>query len=350
MDKNPLEIILPVAIHSRGRYRAIVHTGHKYDKFGNIVEFGKTLRETPFGKNIITYTGFSQILQNQSGNLVMVLGSGNTTPAIGNTTLVSYLGKSATLASQSTTRNTTPDVNNEVWWRTTYRVTFGPGSLGGGSVNVAEAGIVANVGLGSVTSSSPVLSRGLLVDNVGSPTTVSVNNAVEYLDVIWEYTEWLKASDTGSVDLTIDGVVTTFSYEVRPYYFDNVGGSFNYGGWSDAGSLTLPGFSIYGSGTYTNPWLSNVFAGPLVAITGDGLGGGTYSNIPIITTDAYVPNSLERTLKMTWLPIYGNISGGIGVFRVHLGHTCWQVSFSPKIAKVSTKQLDMFWSFSMANR
>lgn len=343
-------ITIPANVRVTGRFKAVVHTGHKFDEFGNIVEFGEALRETPFGRNTITYTGFSKILQSQGGSLVMVAGAGNTTPAITDTTLVSYLGKSATLATQATTRNTTPDINDEVWWRTTYRITFAPGSLGGGSVNVAEAGISTNVSLGDVTSSTPLVARGLLVDGGGSPTTVSVNNAVEYLDIIWEYTEWLKASATGTVSLTIDGTPTIFDYEVRPYYFDNTGGSFNYGGWSNAGSLSIPGFSIYSSGTYTNPWLSNVFSGPLVAITGNGLGDGTSSDIPIVSTDAYVTNSLERTLKHTWLPAYANISGGIGVFRVHLGHTCWQVSFDPKIAKINTKQLDMFWKFTMANR
>lgn len=345
-------ITIPANIRVTGRFKAVVHTGHKFDEFGNIVEFGEILRETPFGRNTITYTGFSKILQNQGTSLVMVAGAGNTTPAITDTTLVSYLGKSATLATQATTRNTTPDINDEVWWRTTYRITFAPGSLGGGSVNVAEAGISTNVSLGSVTSSTPLVARGLLVDGGGSPTTVSVNNAVEYLDIIWEYTEWLKASATGTVSLTIDGTPTMFDYEVRPYYFDNTSGGFNYGGWKDATGLTIPGYSpLRSTGGYGLSYSIQAFPGPLVAITGNTLSPTNSAYVPTnVSSDAYVSNSCERTLKCTWLPSEANISGGIGVVRMNLGHTNWQISFDAKIAKINTKQLDLFWKFTMANR
>lgn len=341
-----------IPVRVTGRYRAVVHTGHEFDKFGNITKYGDVLRETPFGKNKITLTGFSNILQGLGNSMVMVCGAGNTAPAETDSTLVSYLGKTNTLASQVATRSTVPDVNNEVWWRTTYRCTFGPGSLGGGSVNVAEAGITLNVGFGSVTSSTLVSSRGLLVDGVGAPTTVSVNNAVEYLDIIWEYTEWVVASVTGSVNLTIDGVVTSFNYEVRPYRFDNLGGSFNYGGWANVEALTMPGYAPNASkGGYAAPYATGAYAGPLGAITGDPLGGPSTADIPsAMPSDAYVPNSKQRTFRTTWLPLEANISGGIGVVKPNLGHSEWQVSFTPKIAKINTKQLDLYWTYAMANR
>lgn len=348
--KNTIEL-KPVPIRATGRFRAVVHTGHKYDKFGNIVEHGRILRETPFGRNKITLTGFSNLLQDLAGSLAMVAGAGNTTPTEGDGTLVSYLGKSATAASVATTRNTVADVNNEVWWRTTYRVTFGPSSLGGGSVNVAEAGIVLNVGFGSINSSTPVSARGLLVDGGGLPTTVSVNNAIEYLDIIWEYTEWLKASVTGTVTLNIDGVNTVHDYEVRPYYLDNVGGSFNYGGWQSIGSMTLAGYAPNAAKSgYLFQYATCAFAGPLVAITGHPL-TSTAANVPTaFNSAAYVAGSKQRTMTLTWLPLEANIAGGIGMVRVNLGHSNWQVSFSPKIAKINTKQLNLMFTYAMANR
>lgn len=347
-----MQLKIKTPIRATGRYKAVVHTGHEFDDLGNIIKYGDVLRETPFNGNVITYTGFSKILQNQGGSMVMVVGAGNTAPVIGNTTLVSYLGKSNSIVSQLSTRNSSPDINNEVWWRTTYRFTFIPGSLGGGSVNVAEAGISTNVAVGSVNSGSSLTSRGLLVDGGGSPTTVSVNNAVEYLDVIWEYTEWVVAAVTGIVSIDVDGVPTNFDYEIRPYYFDNVGGGFNYGGWQNAGNLTIPGFAANASkGGYPSSYATCVFGGSLVAITGDGLGSASINDIPFtMSVDAYVPNSLERTFYMTWLPTEGNIAGGIDVIRVNLGHSNWQVGFTPPIPKVNTKQLDMYWTYSMDNR
>lgn len=347
---SKIEITVP--IRCEGRYRAIVHTGHEFDEFGNITKFGEVLRETPFGKNIITLIGFSKILQNQGGSMVMVAGSGNTAPVEGNTTLVAYLGKSNTIATQATTRNVSPDVNNEVWWRTTYRFSFGPETLGAGAINVAEAGISTAVSINSVTSSTTLLSRGLLVDGAGNPTTVSLNATTEFLDIIWEYTEWVKASVTGSVNLTIDGVVTSHSYEVRPYYFDNVGGGYNYSGWADAGSLSIPGYSTNNSKSgYPLSAATCAFAGPLVAITGNGLGNAAAANVPnLMSTDAYVTNAKNRTFRTTWVPTEANIAGGVGVVRPNLGHAQFQVSFTPKIAKIDTKQLDLYWTFAMANR
>lgn len=341
-------IIIPVVVRAQGRFRAVVHTGHEYDKFGQISKFGEVLRETPFGKNSITLDGFNKVLTNSNSSICMVAGSGNTASSEGDTTLASYLGKTQTFASASTTRNTVPDGNNEVWWRMTKRCTFGPSSMGGGSVNVAEAGIVLNVGLGSITSSTPVAARGLLVDGGGLPTTVSVNNAVEYLDIIWEYTEYVKASVTGNVTLTIDGVPTVFDYEVRPYYFDNVGGAYNYGGWADTSADVWPGFWPIGDSVYTWPWASNSFTGELTTITGNALGGGVRADIPIQSPAAYVANSKQRAITFTWLPTVGNKN--VTVVRANMGHTSWQISYNPLIAKIGTKQLDLTFRLTMGNK
>lgn len=342
-------IEIPVAIRAQGRFRAVVHTGHEYDEFGNVVKFGDVLRETSFGNNKITLTGFDKAFLNQGDNLCMVAGSGNTAPSESDTTLAAYLGKTQSFASASTTREVVPDVNGDVWWRVTKRMTFGPGSLGNVAVNVAEAGIVTNVGLSGTNASTPVTARGLLVDAGGNPTTVSVNNAVEYLDIIWEYTEYVKASVTGTVTLTIDGVATVHNYEVRPYWFDNVGGSYNYGGWRDvAGNVWGPNFSPLGNGTYTWSYATNCFTGAITAITGNNLGNGVQADIPIQASGAYTNGSKTRSLNCTWLPV--NANKNITVVRVNLGHTCWQVSYSPAIAKVNTKQLDLLFVLSYANK
>ena len=332
-------MFLDASVRCTGRFRAIVHTGHEYDRFGNIVREGIVLKETPFGRNKITLTGFNGLF---AGNLTlsMVAGAGNTAPSEGDTTLVSYLGKSNTIASSSTTRNTTPDVNGDVWWRMTKRYTFGPGALGGGSVNVAEVGMSA-VSYNSINAAAAVSARGLLVDEVGNPVTVAVNNATEYLDVIWEYTEWVKASVTGTVSLTIDGTPTNHSYEVRPYYFDNTGASY---GWYSPIPASMPGWAPSDwSGAKTSG-----FSGPLGAITGNHLSPA--GNSPVLTSIAYTANAKQRTERVTWLPSEGNIAGGIGAVKLNLGHTAWQVGFTPKIQKVDTKQLDLEFTLSMANK
>ncbi len=354
VNPSALPIMLkPVLVRSTGRFRAVVHTGHEYDQFGNITRHGLILRETPFGRNKITLGGFARLLANTASTMVMVAGAGNTTPTEADTVLASYLGKSNTVATQATTRNTTPNVDGDVMWRTTYRITFGPSSMGGGSVNVAEAGVSFGTAVGSVNSSTQLSARGLLVDGGGLPTTVSVNNATEYLDIIWEYTEWVPASTTGIVSLTIDGVPTNFDYEVRPHYFDNVGGSFNFHGWQNAGSLAIPGYATNNSKSgYPASGATCAFAGPLGVITGNALGNSTAANVPTaMATAAYVAGSKQRTFTCTWLPTEANIAGGgIGALKVNLSHAVFQVGFSPKIAKINTKQLDLGFTFAMANK
>lgn len=345
-------LTVPVPVQVEGRFRAVVHTGHEFDEFGNIVKHGTILRETPFGKNSITLKGFENFLTLVSlNNLYIVAGSGNTAPGESDTTLSGYLGASNTYASYSTTRNVTPDGSGYVWWRTTKRATFVPGSLGGGSVNVAEAGITHHVG--GTLAESALTARGLLVDTDGDPTTVSVDNSSEYLDLIWEYTEYVLATAGGSVTLNIDGVDTMYTYEVRPYWFDNAGGSYNYGGWGAPPANTLIAISMPGNGGYTWPYSTNCFTGSLVPISGSsdgrgGLGNGEQADIPIGSGLSYLPDSKYRDFKFTWLPLQGNKN--ITVVRVSLGHTQWQVSYSPAIAKVNTKQLDLQFRLTYANR
>jgi hypothetical protein len=355
-----MSILHTIPIRVRGRFKAVKHTGHKYDDHGNIVEFGKVLEETSFGNNTITKTGFNKMLGatpavgggGTSGELVFVAGTGNTAPAESQSTLVSYAGKTNTHVSTTTTRNVTPDVNGDVWWRTTYRVTFNPGSLGSGAVNIAEFGVVMGTAIGSVTGSTPIGARGLPVDGGGDPTTVSLDASTEYLDAIWEYTEWIPASVTGSVNLTIDGDVIAHDYEVRPIWFDNTGGSFNNRGWKNASALSGWTFqAVLSVGVYDATNSNTVaYEGPLAAITGANP-GGTYnaSNMPsAMVMAAYTTDSKLRDVELVWTPAYGNID--IGVVRVHLGHTQWQVSYDPVIEKIDTKQLKLTFRFAMANK
>lgn len=332
-----------IEVKAQGRFRAIVHAGHEYDEHGNVVKFGEVLRETPFKNNKITLTGFSRILQGQGGSFAIVIGDGNATPAESDTTLASYLGKSNTIVSASTTRNVTPDVNGYVTWTMKKRVTFVPGSLGGGTHNIAEAATITNVSFSSVNGSTLVNSRGLLVNGSDVPTTTAVNNDYEYLDIEWEYTEWIPASVTGVVSLNINGVVTDHDYEVIPWYFDNT--SDISAPWVNAPSQYWPWFDTAGNPSYgTKP-----FSGAIGGITGLGAYGDD-DDVAVITTDSYVSDSKQRTMKFTWLSAKANGYDGIDYIRAFCGHTGWKVSYDPPLAKVEGLQLDLNFKLSYANK
>ena len=206
---------IPVACRQEGRYKAAVHTGHKYDMAGNIYQEGTVLRESEWSDNLITLTGFQRMLEaNRQVRVRAVAGIGNTDPEESDTTLKIYRGFSSEFVSMTRTVNATPDVDGYVTVKFTFRFTFNPGSLGSGVINVAEAGMVEYVT--TPTAMSPVLSRGLLVDNAGNPTTVSYDATNEYLDMYWEFTHYIPAEVTGTVSITVDGVPTNYNYVCRP--------------------------------------------------------------------------------------------------------------------------------------
>lgn len=347
---------LYASVIASGRIGFIAHTGHKRDENGKITEYGKVLREVPLSPNKITLVGFAAMLCNTNTSVKFVAGASNAAPSESDTTLGSYLGKTETLVSTVTTRNSTPDVDGNVWWRVTHRMTFNPGSLGTGPVNVSEGGVVFNATLASINPSTPIGAHGLLVDGGGSPTSISLDASSEYLDMIWEYTEYVKASWTSTVTHTIFGSSVSESVEVRPAYFENTGGAYNYKGWRNMGDATNPGFAPTGSMPYDNT------DAPTQVRSTNGLGAlnsapandsglsDTQRACNAFTVDDYVSGSKQRTMKVTWLPARANITGGIQSVLINCGHTHWQVSYSPKFDKSDDDQLDLNFTLSMANK
>lgn len=351
------KIEVNAAVQSTGRFRAVVHSGHTFDDAGNMVRHGVILRETPFGRNKITLTGFSHLLQHDNP-IAMVAGSSNTAPAEANTTLGSYAGKTQTHVSTVTTRSTTVDGDGNVYWRVTHRMTFPPESLGLDAINIAEAGVVslAGISFGSIDADTAVSARGLLVDGGGSPTTVSLNAAVEYLDLIWEYTEYVKASVTGTTNHTIFGDVIAHDWEVRPTFFENAGGSYIARGWGPAGDGVLPGFQAIGypygdweqgsTQARSTNGLGTISSAPA---NDSGLSNALRAANAYVVAD-YVTASKQRTMQITWLPSRANIPGGIQSFMVNCGHTSWQIAYNPKFDKTDDDQLDLNFTLSMANK
>ena len=71
-------------------------------------------------------------------------------------------------------------------------------------------------------------------------------------------------------------------------------------------------------------------------------------DIPIQSLSAYVTNSKQRAANLTWLPTQGNKN--VTLIRLNLAHTGWQIWYDPAIAKVNTKQLDLQFILSYANK
>lgn len=196
----------------RGKFRAVVHTGHKYDDEGNIVEYGEVLRETPFGRNLILNGGFDWWL---TGTLAgggsiqyLICGPSNVAPVPGDTNMPDAFGYAATFVSSTQVASNADPGMGPLFCTVQHRRTFLPGSLGASPVNVSKAGIACGaVGNPTLTQlrAQPMLAAGLLVDGSGSPTSIAVNPN-EYLDLIWEHTEYYPHDVAGSFTLTTDDV------------------------------------------------------------------------------------------------------------------------------------------------
>lgn len=331
-----------------GRYKAVAHTGHLFDDEGNIIKEGEVLRQSDWGKNKITLAGFDAMLTNNGGvQIRMAAGVGNATPSESNTTLQNYVGFTNNFISNTVTKNNVPDVDGLVTVTYLYRFTFNPGQLGSSPINVAEAGAISISGTPS--ASTPVYSRGLLVDGSGNPVAVPYDPTVEYLDLYWEVTFYVPAEVTGIVSLTVDGVATNFDYKVRPMLFSTY--------WLRRGGQYLPGI-YFNAGSNPNPEFSTSCIGSVLGSL-DGKPAGTYAvaNNPTVALGTYVNGSKQRSISLQWAPSAGNIAGGIQTVTLSGsdlggGSQCqpFQVQYDPKLPKDTDHSMTLGFVLSMGNK
>ena len=341
-------LIATQTVQVRGRIRAVVHTGHEFDAKGNVIKYGDVLRETPFGRNKITTNGFDKLLGGAGGEFSMVAGTGSTAPTESDTILTTYEGKCSTRISCTRTYNNNT-ASLPLWWRATYRVTFNPGSLGTGSKNIAEAGAIFGTALGSVNGSTVLAAHGLIVDVSDVPTPIAVNTDTEYLDLIWEYTEYLPYDATGTVSITVEGTPTNFTYYVRPANLTNTGGSYDTRAWQQPAATAFPGWGPTGAiAGYVNVDEAST-VGNSALTTPDNIPMSTGYSATTYTSDAYTLGTKYRDFTMQFAPAAGNPVGGVNLARVALGHSQWQVSYSPALDKTATKQLTLTFRLAYAN-
>lgn len=343
------------SIGVKGRYRAIVHTGHTYDADGNVIKRGEVLRETPFGRNIITDLGFDKWLgRSISGVPYMICGPSNVPPVAGDTIMGDAYGYASQTAG-SVEKASNNNSGSGVLYRTIEHTrTFPPGALGVSSVNVSKAGVAvcAGTSLAQIRAGS-LLSAGLLVDGLGNPTTISVN-PTEYLDIVWEVTIYVPFDDTGTVSITVDGTPTNYTYTVRPQAL-----------WL---TVVNPGYgwAILQSGAFFfdpvfTPF-SSIFLDPNYRTAGVGFASLTATNTTAtalavnmqytsVSAAAYTNGSKTRTFTAVLAPSQGNPSPTITWMGVPFSGNAgiFQVAFSPGLPKTAAKQLSISFSISLAN-
>lgn len=331
-------MIITAPIAACGEYKIIRHTGHIRDAQGSIVRLGRTVEETPWFDNEITNYGGAFYVNSGSNTLQAAVLQGTESSVT--------LGE---LVSASTTRRNDPDLNGDLTWQTTWR--FTSTSVGTGIVRLSAASIFASssepIWVPLESSAIPVYSG--LVSTADLGASFDLNLANEHIDVVWRFTEVVKAEVRGLARVTKiaqGGVLDSdfyVEYTLRPANFGNDADTTK--GWKSITGPEFPsaaptaarcrvGMGTVGATPETEPTFTEV-------VSAESAGGQmVYLGAPKSRWGSYVP---ARFSVGPTLP-----SGYFNVVQFMAGHTEWQLQLDEPVLKDSW-QLDMGLKLSISN-
>jgi len=189
-------------------------------------------------------------------------------------------------------------------------------------------------------SGGNMLSRALVLNGGGSPTSISVSSA-EQLDIVYQLSVYPPLVDTGPTTVTISGV----NYDVtgRACNVNTTSGGSS-GSWSpSAAAGAIAAVASFGGA-------NNAYSGTLGAITSNGP-SGTVTGNGAPSSNVYVNNSMQRTGYATYGLSEGNVSGGIKSTRFWWTNLAvFQYEFNNVIPKDGTKTLVLNYSLNWARR
>lgn len=295
------EIVVPTKMS--GRFRL------------SLMKRGRTPHKVLEFDNLITNAGLNRIGTSSAATHFQI-GSGSTAPAVTDTALASWLAGSNTSAvgAQVDTYFAGPPDYRE--FSHLRRFAEGVGT-----------GTIAEVGVGWAASGS-LFSRALVVDGVGTPTTIE-KLADDILDVEYFFRTYPPQDDViGTINIS--------------------GSSYDYVG--RAANVVFSG---------ANPWTSSyhldggAFSGTQACSVAETNVLGTRTGQPTGRTSsgtnppmlAYVDNSLQRDCTFDFSLSEANYASGLGAvcpFRIPTwDNPKYQFAFTPKIPKDGTKVLSM---------
>lgn len=302
IPSTEIELALPPVRHQNGKFRAWTTR----PDLNNVVT-----QDTGWFSNLITDAGLNRLGTN-FGFSAFQVGTGSTTPTVGDTTLATYRAGVASTPGAITYVGGTPYII-----RQTFTAQFAVGNASG---NLTE------IGMSTTTTTGNLWSRALILDALLAPTTIVVQ-PTEALNVAYTLELSVDTTDVASA-VTITGSAT-HTTTTRPALISS---------WGGPGNFMQPGSNPNG----------NVYAGTLGAITATP--SGNQSTSTSNTAAAYSNNSLKRSCTNTWNQTNGNITGPspIQCALFGLSGVYYQTQFNPTIDKNNTKTLvinyDVSWS------
>lgn len=295
-----------------------------------------TIEETNWFSNIILDTGMDRMGLTTANIWVLQyarVGTGNSTPVATQTSLDAQIAASN---QNGTAPATSPVIVNEgaPLYRTTQTHSF---AFNQGAV----VGNISEIGVGWATTGTSLFSRALILDNLGSPTTITLV-ALDQLTVYYRIRLVPQVTDTtGSVTISS----TPYTYTAR---VANVGSFGNFsnlfrGPVQDVlGSLTTP----YGPDSTTHSAGSTLGAVTSVPTLQSGAA-------PTVAFGTYSNGSFFRDDIFTWSITQGNATGGIQCITLAYvsaggSYIRYQYRFDTVIPKTSTNTLTLTVRISWA--
>lgn len=276
----------------KGRYRLIKRKA------------GKQTFDSGWFSNLITDQGMDFLATSNQYLFACQVGSSSVAPAFTDVALGSIIAGASSPSAESVIDTT----NRYAISRRTF--TFFAGTATG---NISE------VGVGTATTGSTLFSRALVLDSMGTPTTITVL-ADEDLVVIYEL--WIK-QPAGDVVASVSGQSVT----VRASLVNSIN--------------TVRGWGLSGNGIRFELPSSNsthaLHSGAIGLITGEPVGTPQFATGSSIANDAYVPGSFTRVGTLRWLPAQANGTWLSASWQ--FGPTFWQAGFDPGITKTSVQSL-----------
>lgn len=308
-----------------------------------VLKDGVVVRETGFQKNMILDTWFTRLLSYGNTDSLdayydskCVVGTGSTAPNPTQTNLVAYLaGTSGSNVDMSSGSNGIIDNYKEVWFQRIFN--FAEGAVIG---NIAEVG--TTMASTAPSGATPLLTRALVLDINGNPSTISVT-ASEQLRVIHRLVTRLSAVPvTGNIDLTTAGSTVTYAYDLRIVDSANV--------WGRYGFMDNPNYRDGLSGRaeilYQNLSQNPNCAAPTYSGVSATVGNGASTTQVLISV---IKTGLS--VAITWeIPASsGNIAGGFQGIRGGMHASVeWAIAFNPRIPKTSLNKFRYTITFNFA--
>lgn len=278
------------------------------------------VNETPWFENMILNQGLDAF--GTSGSIgygyvftFIEVGTGTTPVTPNDTQLANFLARADNSGNQLSSSYFNDDTSGDYSGNWTFNATFPVGSAVG---NITEVGVG---GFGLVPDPGQLVSRALITDEFGSPTSIPVA-AEDELTIFYRLQIFPSLIDTTGT-VTILG--STLTYTSRLLAAGNAGYSYTAGN------------ACFLNGLQTDASLTNITAtvasGTFVPLNG----GGVQSAIPL----TYSTGTYYRDVNFVVAPQDGNAGGGIKGFYLNSGIGKYQIILNNPIAKTATNSFSI---------